>query len=369
MAFRDLKYLLAYLIPFICILSLQQRGGMSWAVVGFVFVLIPLVEPFWGKSTHNLDDPQKQRMLSNPLFDYLLYFNLPIVYGTLIYFLTVLNTSPLNNIEYTGLIISVGIVLGACGINVAHELGHRSDARNQFLAKLLLLPSWYMHFFIEHNRGHHKNIATELDPASARKNESLYTFWWRSVIQSYVHAWELEANRLRKEGRGFWTYHNEMIGFSLVQCFYLLIIILLSNHWYSILAIILAGVVGFLLLETINYIEHYGLRRQQLSSGHYERVSPKHSWNADYQLGRILLYELTRHSDHHFLASKKYQVLDHRAEAPELPFGYPTAMLIALVPPLWFSIMNKRLPGKQANRAYVPVRAGKYKPQNRPTEP
>lgn len=349
MTTRDLKYLLAYLIPGICAYSLSQTGSISWATVLFIFVFIPMIEPLLGSSSANLDATQQRQAATNPLFDWLLYLNLPIVYGTLLYFIFVLNTSLLSNSEYIGLILSVGIVLGACGINVGHELGHRTDKTDQLIAKCLLLPSWYMHFFIEHNRGHHKNIATDLDPASARKNETLYAFWWRSVSQSYLHAWQLEAERLKQEKRPFWSIHNEMIRFTLVQALYLLTVIILSRFWYTTLAIVLAGVVGFLLLETINYIEHYGLRRKKLASGRYERVRPRHSWNANYEIGRILLYELTRHSDHHFLASKKYQLLDHHQDAPELPFGYPTAMLLSLVPPLWFSIMNKRLPSEPSS--------------------
>lgn len=347
MTLRDLKYLLAYLVPAICIYALQARGAMSWATVVFVFIFIPVLEPFLGNSTKNLNKQQRQRALHTSLFDWLLYLNLPIVYFTIIYFVDVLNTMPLNNSEYVGSILSVGIVLGACGINVGHELGHRTSKREQSIAKLLLLPSWYMHFFIEHNRGHHKNIATDLDPASARKNENLYHFWWRSVSQSYLHAWNLEASRLQKEGHPFWSLQNEMIRFTLIQSLYFLAIFLLSSYWYTTLAIVLAGVVGFLLLETINYIEHYGLRRKKLASGRYERVRPQHSWNANYEVGRILLYELTRHSDHHYQATKKYQILDHQEEAPELPFGYPTAMLVALVPPLWFEVMNRRLPNQK----------------------
>lgn len=346
MTFRDLKYLLAYLVPALCIFSLYYRGNMAWATVIFVFVLIPALEPFLGNSPKNLNDQERQLALRKPLFDWLLYLNLPIVYFTLASFIGVLNTTTLSNSEYTGLILSVGIVLGACGINVGHELGHREKKGEQSIAKLLLLPSWYMHFFIEHNRGHHKNIATDLDPASARKNENLYSFWWRSVSQSYLHAWKLEATRLRKVGRPFWSLHNEMIKFTLIQSLYLLVILLCSRYWYTTLAVVFAGIVGFLLLETINYIEHYGLRRKKLASGRYERVRPQHSWNANYEVGRILLYELTRHSDHHYQASKKYQILDHQEEAPELPFGYPTAMLVALLPPLWFSIMNRRLPNQ-----------------------
>lgn len=184
----------------------------------------------------------------------------------------------------------------------------------------------------------------------------LYVFWLRSTFKGYVSAWRLENKRLAGLGISFWSIQNEMIIFTLAQVTYMLVILLFTNPtgW---MAVMLAGVFGFLLLETINYIEHYGLRRKQLPNGKYERVLPIHSWNSNYFMGRIMLYELTRHSDHHYLASKKYQILDHHEESPELPVGYPSAMLIALVPPLWFAVMNKRIPTSSdfvaANASFV----------------
>lgn len=341
---KDLKYLAAYLVPAFCVSGLLLGGWMSLSTILFVFVVIPILEPLLGRSESNVSEPERDKMLQNKVFDWLLYLNIPVVYGIILLFISVLNQGNLSNLEFTGNLISVGLVLGACGINVGHELGHRPNKLEQFFAKILLLPSWYMHFFIEHNRGHHKNIATDLDPASARKGESIYAFWLRSVFKSYLSAWRLECQRLKRANVPFLSMENEMLVFTLIQLLYGAFVGLLVNNWWSFFAILMAGVVGFLLLETINYIEHYGLRRKLLSSGRYERVQPKHSWNADYQIGRILLYELTRHSDHHFIATKKYQVLDHHDQAPELPVGYPTSMLMALVPPLWFSVMDKRIP-------------------------
>lgn len=341
---KDLKYLGAYLVPAFCTGGLLFGGWASISTILFVFVLIPILEPLLGRSAHNITEPERTATLNNKVFDWLLYLNIPIVYGIILLFISVLNQNNLSNLEFTGHIISVGLVLGACGINVGHELGHRQNKREQTMAKILLLPSWYMHFFIEHNRGHHKNIATDLDPASAKKGENVYAFWLRSVYNSYLSAWKLERQRLKRADIPFLSMENEMLVFTLIQFLYCSLVGLLVNSWWNFFAVVLAGIVGFLLLETINYIEHYGLRRKLLASGRYERVQPKHSWNADYQIGRILLYELTRHSDHHFIATKKYQVLDHHDQAPELPLGYPTSMLMALIPPLWFRVMNKRIP-------------------------
>ncbi len=350
---KDLKYLSAYLLPLITIFGLFQGGLSAYAAVLFIFLVIPIVELLTPYSTTNYNEEERVAKLANRFFDWLLYLNVPIVYGTIGIFIYVLNTQVLNTAEWIGHILSVGLVLGSCGINVGHELGHRQQKSEQLLAKLLLLPSHYTHFFIEHNRGHHKYVATQEDPASARKNEMLYTFWIRSTITGYTNAWKLERKRLEGLGISFWSIQNEMIIFTLAQITYALVILLFTNSsgW---MAVMVAGVFGFLLLETINYIEHYGLRRKQLPSGRYERVLPIHSWNSNYFMGRIMLYELTRHSDHHYLASKKYQVLDHHEASPELPVGYPAAMLMALFPPLWFAVMNKRIP---TSSGFAPINA------------
>jgi alkane 1-monooxygenase len=248
--------------------------------------------------------------------------------------------------ELAGLTVSIGIVLGALGINVAHELGHRANPSEQALAKWGLLPVLYQHFFIEHNRGHHKHVSTDADPATARKDENVYVFFFRSIIGQYKNAWKLEAERLQRKGQKFWSWQNEMLRFQIYQIAYLTTIGLIFGLTVVPYALAIA-LIGILLLETINYIEHYGLRRKKLPNGNFERVLPIHSWNSDHEMGRIVLFELTRHSDHHYLASRKYQILRHMDESPQLPTGYPGSMLMALVPPLWFAAMNHRLERNQ----------------------
>ena len=339
---RDLKYLLAYLVPVTAYFSIQWGGAWSYFTVAFAFGLIPLLEPFTGRSTQNLSIAERSEKLKAKFFDWLLYLNVPIV-GFIFYLFTRrLEGGGLELYEVIGMTLSTGIVAGSSGINVAHELGHRKNVAERFMAWLLLLPSFYMHFYIEHNRGHHKNVSTPLDPASAQKGENLYRFWIRSTTGSYLNAWRIQKQLLAKSESGFFSFKNEMLFFHLVELVYILSIGFMFG--IQVLGwVMLSGVIGFLLLETINYVEHYGLRRQLLPSGNYEPVKPRHSWNANQELGRIMLYELTRHSDHHYLASKKYQVLDHHEESPQLPAGYPTCMLMALMPPLWFSVMDKRI--------------------------
>lgn len=340
---RDLKYLVAYVPPILTLLALSWRGPWVFATVIFAFGLVPILDRWGPQSSTNFSSEEKKSRLSNSFFDYLLYANVPLIYAIVAMYMYVLNTYALALYEYVGLIFSVGVVLGASGINVGHELGHRRHKFERFLSKALLLPNLYTHFFIEHNRGHHKYVATPEDPATSRYNEPLYIFWLRTLTFSYRNAWKLEAERLRRLKLPILSWKNEMLRLQVAQIGYILTIFFLTNSWAGFWALMLAALVGVLNLETVNYIEHYGLVRKRLPSGAYERVRPIHSWNSNHELGRILLYELTRHSDHHYLASKKYQVLDHHEEAPELPFGYPAAMLTALVPPLWFAIMNKRL--------------------------
>jgi len=337
----ELKYLIAYTVPLAGFISLYYHGIGSWTAVLYAFVLIPFIEVFVKQSQNNLSPEDEENKKANLFFDILLYLNLPIIFVLLFCFFSLISNNTFSTSDLIGKILSVGIVLGA-GINVAHELGHKAKWYEQFTAKAILLPTLYMHFFIEHNRGHHLNIGTPEDPATSRKGENLYFFWIRSVIFSYLGAWKLEAKRLKKSGQSVYSIHNEMLIFQVIQLVYLMGIYLFFGSMVLICAIAIA-VVGFLLLETINYIEHYGLTRKKLPNGRYERVDVRHSWNSNHEFGRIVLYELTRHSDHHFKANRKYQILRHHDESPQLPLGYPGSMLLSFVPPLWFMVMNKEL--------------------------
>lgn len=339
---KDAKYLLAYITPFTAFLSIYLAGYWSFTTLIFVFGVVPALEFFTPNSEKNLTTSEEENKLKSTFFDLILYLNLPILFGLLWYYFQSISTYQYATYELVGMTSAAGVIVGGIGINVAHELGHRSNKLEQFMSKALLLSALYMHFFIEHNRGHHKYVATDLDPASARKGQNLYAFWVRSTVLGYLNAWKLERNRLEKKGLSFFSVQNQMIQFQLIQIAYLLSVGLLFG-WTTVLFAIAIAVFGFLLLETVNYVEHYGLRRQLKENGHYEKVLPKHSWNSDHEVGRILLYELTRHSDHHYKASRKYQVLRHMDDSPQLPLGYPGSMILSMVPPLWFNVMNKTL--------------------------
>jgi len=263
-------------------------------------------------------------------------------YALLILFLVGITTQDLAWHDILGRIISFGIACVSIGINVAHELGHRTKPLERFLSKALLLTSQYMHFIIEHNRGHHKNVATPQDPASARRGEMLYSFWYRTITRSYLSAWNLEKKRLTSKKISFWSFKNEMFQFIILQLT-LIAAVWIPFGWVATLYYLAAAFLGIIFFETVNYLEHYGLTRQKTASGSYERVQPIHSWNSNHVVGRALLFEVTRHSDHHFMASRKYQILRNFEEAPQLPAGYPIMIICALLPPLWFAVMHKHM--------------------------
>ncbi len=343
---NDTKYLLAYTIPLSAIIGLQVGGVWSFATVLYAFGLIPLWEAFLEPDQNKLNEEKIKNRLANRFFDLMLYFNLIIVFAVLFFGINHLTSKPLALYEKIGLVLSFGIVLGTNGINVAHELGHRKTKWERFLAKLLLMPSLYMHFYIEHNFGHHLNVGTPDDPATSKKNQSVFSFWFTSTIGQIRNAIRIQKNLLENKKVGFFSVYNDFFYYQIFQIIFLICVYMLFGTQGVIFSLFIA-LVGVLLLETINYIEHYGLSRKPNGS-RYERVSPMHSWNSNHAIGRLVLYELTRHSDHHHRASKKYQILESIEKSPQLPFGYTTSMLIALFPPLWFKLMNKRIPNSQA---------------------
>ncbi|WP_255610537.1 alkane 1-monooxygenase [Robertkochia aurantiaca] len=340
---NDLKYLMAYTIPLSAIAGISLLGWFAFLTPFYVFMLLPVLEILLPRDNHNLDKEERNRKERNKIFDWLLYLNLPLVYGLIVYSLIVLTTRDLTFFEMAGVIFSTGIVIGANGINVGHELGHRKKLSERIMGKIQLLPALYMHFYVEHNFGHHLHAATPEDPATARLNQSVYSFWITSVCRQYSNAWRIQSKLLRSSGKGFFSLSNDMLWFSLFQALYLGLVFYFFGANGLLYALAFAAV-GILLLETINYIEHYGLLRLKTESGRYERVREIHSWNSNHVIGRIVLYELTRHSDHHYRASKKYQLLDCHDESPQMPYGYPTSMVLSLFPPLWFRVMNKRIP-------------------------
>ncbi len=327
------------LLPLLAAVGLW-RGGWSWSLPVVVFVFIPLVELLVTGSPRNPDADQQVHRSRIRAFDGLIY----AAAGAQVTAVLALfwRAPDLVGWDLVGGIVSVGILCGGLGINVGHELGHRADRGNRFLAKLMLLTTLYQHFFIEHNRGHHRRVATPQDPATSRKGEGVYAFWWRSITGGFGSAWALEQGRLGRNGQGWASWANQMVRFTVVQLGALVLVAVIFGP-KALVAWLFAALFGVLLLETVNYVEHYGLLREKLPGGRYERVRPVHSWNSNHPLGRVLLFELTRHSDHHAYPARPYPLLRHHDRAPRLPTGYPGMILLALVPPVFQRIMDRQL--------------------------
>ncbi len=339
---KYIKYLNPIVFYILAYISFTQQGIYCWLVPIYSFGVVPLLELVLPQNELNMSAAEEELAKQDKTYDYLLYIIVLLQFPTLFFFLQSFSATALTITDVSGRIISMGILCGTFGINVGHELGHRKNKLEQTLAKITLLSSLYMHFFIEHNKGHHKNVATPNDPSSARYNEILYLFFFRTIGLSYISAWHIANNDVKKLGKPTLSIYNEMLQAHIIQ------LVLVGSIYFVFGGIVTlyflgAALFGILLLETVNYIEHYGLQRKQQANGNYERTMPQHSWNSNHTFGRLLLFELTRHSDHHYLASRKYQILRHHNDAPQLPTGYPGSMLLATVPPLWFYVMNKRV--------------------------
>lgn len=337
-----LKYLWFLIIPVTVYFSFYNYGWLTYLPVLVVFGLVPLLELFFKPNTKNFTKEEEKVEKANKLYTYILYVTLPIQVYFLWLFFNVVQEEGLTFSELFGRILSMGIMCGVIGINVGHELGHRNNRKDELIGELLLLSSLDTHFLPYHNGGHHFNVATPKDAATARKNEPVFVFWVRSHFMSYAQAWQLENKRMQNTGRSWFHYQNRMVIYTICN------LVLLGGIYYFFNAFVLAcfvaaAVIGIVLLETVNYIEHYGLVRAQNEHGRYERVKRNHSWNSNHRVGQVLLFNLSRHSDHHYNGSKHYQLLKSVPESPQMPTGYPGMMLLSLIPPLWFWVMHQRL--------------------------
>lgn len=269
----------------------------------------------------------------------------PIQLGLIVWALAVAGSdSHLSLVEVGAAFLALGILSGGIGIAYAHEMMHQTNRFERALAELLMTSTLYGHFCIEHVQGHHIHVGTPRDPATSRLGESVFAFLPRTLAGGLVSAWRIQRKRLRRRGLPIWHYSNAFWRYGLAYAMYFAAAYLLAG-WFGVLLFCLQAVVAVLLLEIINYVEHYGLQRQYLADGRYERVQPRHSWNASHRLTNYFLINLQRHSDHHKHPQRRYPVLRHyeEAEAPQFPFGYPTMVLMALLPSLWFRIMDPKV--------------------------
>ena len=362
--FKKLAFLWSYSLLAV-IVSTYYLFGPAWAFAGiaYTYVVIPLLDRLLGNDHANVSRDTYDEVINDRYFDALVYSFVYLHYALIGWGCYVLLTGGLTIWQQAGLIYSIGIFGGGI-INVAHELGHRSSRIAQIHAKAALLSVSYGHFIIEHNRGHHVHVATPQDPATSHKNQTLYAFWAQTLVGSYRSAWRIEKKLLAKEGHSVWSRHNDMLWFAALPVLFCAVLTAAFSIWAGYIAWIVPvfffsqSLIAILLLESVNYIEHYGIVRREVAGlpGHglsgqpvrYERVNPLHSWNASQLVSNLVLFQLQRHSDHHAYASRPYQVLRHFDEAPQLPFGYSLMILISYVPPLWFRLMNPRLERWQA---------------------
>ncbi len=358
----------ALLVVLPVIWAMNQQGwqtasqGLLWIGPLLLFVLLPVLDLRFGPDGQNPPDEVMEKLENDKYYRYCTYAFLPFQFASVVfgaYLFTADSVSwlgydgPLGVIGKLGVALSVG-VLGGVGINTAHELGHKRDSLERWLSKITLSQTFYGHFFIEHNRGHHVRVATPEDPASSRMGETFWAFLPRSVWGSLRSSWELEAVRMRRLGKSPLNIRNDVLNAWLMSVVLWGVLLLAVFGWALIPFIVIQAVLGFSLLEAVNYLEHYGLLRQKVDEplaqrgsnsarGRYERCTPRHSWNSDHVVTNVFLYHLQRHSDHHANPTRRYQTLRSFDGAPNLPSGYASMILLTLVPPLWRKVMDPRV--------------------------
>jgi len=336
---RVIPFFLAFMLPILPVLAVELGGFWTYAPLLLVFGLIPLLDAVFGLDTENPDENAPRRRW---LFDLPLLLWVPVQLGTTAWVIVRLATGEFPLAEMLAITIALGVVNGAGGINIAHELMHRKNRLHRAAAELLMTSVHYSHFCVEHVLGHHRHVATEQDAASSRFGETLYRFLPRTLGRSLQSAWQIERDRCARLGIAWYDLRDRRFRYLLVLAL-IDLGIGLSLGWVALALFVGQGVIAFMLLETINYIEHYGLSRQQLASGKFERVQPHHSWNSAHRVSNWYLFNLQRHSDHHYLASREYDRLRHYEDVPQLPAGYATMVILALFPPLWFRVMDPRV--------------------------
>ena len=349
---RDRKrylWLIGLVVPslaFIAIGMWTLTGWGAWFWIGPVVILgiVPAIDLVAGLDRSNPPDDVIEALEKDRYYRWITYLFLPIQYAGFVGAFWVMTTYDLSVVNRVGIAISIGCI-GGIGINTAHELGHKKEANERWLSKIALAQSFYGHFYIEHNRGHHVRVATPEDPASARLGESFYEFWPRTVGGSLRSAWKLEKRRMARRQQHPWRLSNDVLNAWLMS----------AVLWAGMIAVfgvaitpylVIQAVVGFSLLEVVNYMEHYGMLRQKVGVGErerYERVDPSHSWNSNNIATNVLLYHLQRHSDHHANPTRRYQSLRDFEESPVLPTGYAGMIVLAIVPAVWRRVMDRRV--------------------------
>lgn len=324
---------------------LARHGGSAlwyWSTLAIWYLLVPALDHLLPADASNPPPEVVPQLEADRYYRILTYLTVPIHYLTLIYCAWVVGTQHLPWYSFLGLALSVGVVNGLA-INTGHELGHKTTSVERWLAKTVLAVVGYGHFFIEHNKGHHKDVATPEDPASSRMGENIYVFACREIPGAMRRAWASERARLARGNLGPWTLRNEVLQ-PLLITIPLYTGLIAAFGWIMLPFLLIQAFWGwFGILSSANYIEHYGLLRQRRDNGRYEPCQPYHSWNSNHVMSNLILFNLQRHSDHHANPTRRYQSLRAYGDLPELPSGYPLMFAIALLPPLWFALMDPRV--------------------------
>jgi alkane 1-monooxygenase len=322
-----------------------------WVVPTLTFVLLPLLDWWVGSDTSNPPDSATRALEADPYYHRMVMVTVPFQLLATAAGAWAAASLSLSWPSLLGLVLTVGGVNGF-GIVAAHELGHKKTRSAQWLAKIELAMCAYGHFFVEHNRGHHRHVATPVDPASSRLGESFWRFLPRTMIGSLRSAWALERTRLANLGQGPFSLANHNLqSWLMTVLFYGVLTAVLG--WPALLFLLVQAFYAASLLEVVNYLEHYGLlRATEINNSNnaaaatpvrYVRCGPEHSWNSNHTVTNLLLYQLQRHSDHHAHPARQYQALRHFDSSPQLPSGYASMLLLAWLPPLWFAVMDPRV--------------------------
>lgn len=349
---RPLTYSLGLSTSLLALWAVHAGGLWLVAVPLYVFGFIPLIDALGGLDHDEIEPETAARAWRDWRYDIWLWAWVPLQLGLIVFAATRAIETPWSSPAFLGLALTTGFV-GGLGINVAHELMHRKGQVERGLAEALMTAVTYPHFCVEHILGHHRWVATPHDPASSRRGEVLYAFLLRSLFGSLASAWRLETARVAKLGirRGTWKDRRFRYPFVLSVIYLGFFVGLGAN---AALFFCAQSVVAALLLETINYIEHYGLSRREIEPGRYEPCKPAHSWNSAHRITNCVLFNLPRHADHHHIASRPYFSLRDIEDSPQLPAGYATMVLCSLVPPLFRAVMDPRVDewNRKVNRTY-----------------
>lgn len=325
-------------------LGSPHADAWPWLVISVVFGVIPLLDFVVGRDPANPDERDDVPVLEAQGYYRLLSLaTVPMLLAMLIWSGWIFATHEgWSWVGQLGWVLSVGTVMGAIGITVSHELIHKDAPLEQNAGGLLLAAVCYAGFKVEHVRGHHVHVSTPEDASSSRFGQSLYAFLPHAYKHNFLNAWRLEAERLKRRGLPTLHWRNELIWWYSTSALFLLGFTL-AFGWLGALFFLGQALTAFTLLEIVNYVEHYGLHRRKLDNGRYERTTPHHSWNSNFLLTNLFLFHLQRHSDHHAYAKRRYQVLRHFDDSPQLPNGYAGMIVLALFPPLWRAVMDPKV--------------------------